>query len=142
MKIKVRDIPLEGIRFKETITADDLGFDEEGVEILSPLDVEVKVERAKDTLIVTGAIDGKYQIACARCLEPVEEERIDHFELFLEIGPKAEYIDLDEDIRQELVVDLAEIEFCSKDCKGLCVGCGKNLNKEKCTCKVKEGMSE
>ncbi len=139
MKIKVRDIPHEGMRFEETVTADELGFAEEGIAVLSPLSVTIRAEAAGQTLIVNGTVAGRYRVSCARCLEPVEEDRSDAFELFFEIGPKTEYVSLDEDIRQELVVDLAEIEHCRADCKGLCPGCGVNLNKEQCQCAKSSG---
>ena len=32
-------------------------------------------------------------------------------------------------------VEIGDITLCSEDCKGVCVMCGKNLNKGQCDCK-------
>lgn len=44
-------------------------------------------------------------------------------------------IDLGELVRQEIILHFPLIPVCSKSCKGLCVVCGKNRNKQKCKCK-------
>ncbi len=42
--------------------------------------------------------------------------------------------DLTEDIRQNLLLNLPMKYICSETCKGLCSGCGKNLNENQCEC--------
>ena len=42
--------------------------------------------------------------------------------------------DLTEDIRQNLLLDLPAKYVCSESCKGLCSGCGENLNENECKC--------
>ncbi len=44
-------------------------------------------------------------------------------------------LDLDELIREEIIMFLPYKMLCREDCKGLCPKCGKNLNKGKCDCK-------
>ena len=92
-----------------------------------------------------------YIAPCARCLVEVK----DSFSLSLEktVVPKDVTQDMDEDTlddyavvedgflsMDEQLVDLLYMEFpskilCSEDCKGLCSGCGANLNTEECKCK-------
>ena len=47
-------------------------------------------------------------------------------------------LDLDELIYSEVLVSLPMKHLCSKDCKGICSKCGKNLNDGKCDCPEKE----
>lgn len=95
-----------------------------------------------------------YVASCARCLEDVpgsfsfdvertvatpdmladlSEDRTDEFAV-VENG----FLDIDELLLELLELSLPMRFLCKEDCRGLCPGCGKNLNFEKCTCKKKE----
>lgn len=85
---------------------------------------------------------------CDRCAEPLERQmefevnKILVEDLQNEDDGDDEYvvvenrqIDLQELIREELILFLPSKILCKPDCKGLCPKCGKNLNVEKCDCK-------
>ena len=44
-------------------------------------------------------------------------------------------LDLDDLVYQEIQLYLPHKMLCSDDCKGLCMKCGANLNREECNCK-------
>lgn len=44
-------------------------------------------------------------------------------------------LDLDDYVYQEIQLYLPHKMLCSDDCKGICIKCGKNLNREMCNCK-------
>ena len=44
-------------------------------------------------------------------------------------------VDLAELARDAFILDMDTKTLCSEDCKGLCPGCGVNLNREPCRCK-------
>lgn len=44
-------------------------------------------------------------------------------------------VDLAELARTAFILDMDTKTLCSEDCKGLCPGCGVNLNEEPCRCK-------
>ena len=50
-------------------------------------------------------------------------------------GERSRTIDLDQDIREEIILDYPIKPLCNPDCKGLCPKCGKNLNEGGCNCK-------
>ena len=50
-------------------------------------------------------------------------------------------IDISPALRDSIVLERPMKEICNKDCKGLCAGCGVNLNTSNCKCK-KEEMDE
>lgn len=135
MKIRTKDIPREGLEIKETLTADELGFNVEDLKVLSPLKVSGEIEKTRNTASAHIEVAGKYEFFCSRCLEPVTKQRKDEFVIHVEIEPTEDTIDLGEEIRQELVLSLSPIVVCKESCKGLCPTCGVNLNNEKCTCK-------
>ncbi len=63
---------------------------------------------------------------------PTEEIRDEH-DLFL-VRKKDHTIDLAEFLRQEMILHFPLIPVCSKSCKGLCLVCGTDKNKESCHC--------
>ena len=83
---------------------------------------------------------------CVRCMDelhtemsvPVEHilvtslnnEENDEFILVSEMR-----FDLEPLVREDIILAYPTVLLCSDDCKGLCSGCGKNLNTEKCLCK-------
>jgi uncharacterized protein len=47
-------------------------------------------------------------------------------------------LDLKEVVREQILLNLPEQEFCGEDCKGLCQKCGTNLNLIDCKCEETE----
>lgn len=136
MKIKVHDIPGVGMTINKVVTPAELGLTEQDVICLSDLAVYAHIEKAEDVVIAGTEVAGKYRLECARCLEPIEMERTDQFQLYFDIDPTTEFINLGEDIRQELIVTISGVVLCGENCQGLCQGCGANLNREECRCQA------
>lgn len=44
-------------------------------------------------------------------------------------------VDLSELARETFILNMPSKTLCREDCRGLCSGCGVNLNYEKCRCK-------
>lgn len=135
MKIKVKEIPQEGLELSEAIDALEIGFGADELKVVSPLKVEGEVYKKRDLVVADLAVEGQYEFLCARCLEPVTVSRKDQFAVHIDIDPSVEFVDLGEEIRQELLLNISTIVLCQNDCKGLCPSCGVNLNNEKCQCK-------
>ena len=83
---------------------------------------------------------------CDRCLKEFENPKSIHYEtmvadelededndeiLLMEDGS----IDLDDLARTVFILEMDAKTLCSEDCKGLCPGCGVDLNQGSCTCK-------
>lgn len=137
MKIFLREIPAKGLEIDRDILPDEIGLAADGLNITAPLAVKGNIRRVEDTAFVHVEVKTRCRFLCARCLEPVEKDISikNDFDYLIEKG--TEFFDVGEDIRQETILHLASRTLCSKDCKGICPGCGVNLNKEKCRCQVK-----
>lgn len=103
---------------------------------------------------LTGDVTGKFELACARCLEAVEHAVARPFDLlYRPLGVDAgreelsvtaaeaevSYYDgegllLEDALREQVLLALPLKSICREDCKGLCPHCGKNLNQEQCSC--------
>lgn len=44
-------------------------------------------------------------------------------------------VDIDEIVRSAVILESDMIFLCDEDCRGICPGCGKNLNEGDCGCK-------
>ena len=101
-----------------------------------------------------GDLATRLQMACARCLEPVQHEVVRRFDLLYrpqgsdaraeelsvtdaeaEIGYyKGDGLELDDVLREQVLLALPLKSLCREGCKGLCPQCGKNLNEGECSC--------
>jgi uncharacterized protein len=101
-----------------------------------------------------GRLSAALELQCARCLEPVGQNVDREFELLYrplgadagrdelsvtdaeaEIGYyQGEGIQLEDVLREQVLLALPLKVTCREDCKGLCPQCGKNLNQELCSC--------
>jgi uncharacterized protein len=105
---------------------------------------------------VAGAGDGRYywrgQLStavrgqCRRCLAPVDVTVAAPVEvLFTDdeladdpsarvIERQANVLDLSDTVREELILSVPEYVLCREECRGLCPGCGQDLNAGSCGC--------
>jgi uncharacterized protein len=97
---------------------------------------------------------GRVEVACARCLDPVEHPVKGEFDLIfrplgVDQGGAERAITTDETeigyyhksglaledvLREQVLLSLPAKTLCRQDCKGLCPHCGRNLNSESCAC--------
>ena len=114
--------------------------------VLVPGGVKLTVDRVTGGYLVGVALDAKIYGICARCLgEAVLEVHAEQ----QEFGPTAKdgweetefsefitdlVVDVDGLAREALILALPTQVVCAEDCRGLCVRCGKDLNKGPCGC--------
>ena len=107
-------------------------------------------------VLAQGDLSAAVTVPCVRCLEPVKapidltvEET---FEPTIDVitgqsvRPEEEdralwidehhILDLQEVLRQDVLVAIPVHVVCCPDCRGLCATCGKNLNEGDCDCKT------
>lgn len=136
MKIFIKEISGDdGLEFEQMVTAKDLDLPEDIFQCLGLLEVYGDFQNVGDEVLVNFEVSGKYRLSCGRCLEDFEIEKIDQFEYIFDIDPRTESIDFTEAVREEMILAMASSPVCREDCKGLCLGCGIDLNKGKCNCK-------
>jgi uncharacterized protein len=93
--------------------------------------------------------DGRFETSCHRCLEPVGENVSCEFDIavrrgaepdenedpdYITIGPMEHEVDIGPILHENVIVSVPMIIVCREDCRGLCPSCGKNRNRETCTC--------
>lgn len=112
----------------------ELNVIENDVVYESPLLLKGTVERIKDSILFKGELKAKVEMVCARCLSAIPKEINETFDIFHPVkGEKS--IDTTDEIRETVILSYPVKFLCREDCKGLCPGCGSNLNETKCKCK-------
>lgn len=135
IKISVRDIPSTGLDIDQQIPMEGIGLSAEEVDIRSLLSVKAHLEKVDNFIVANARVKADFGYLCARCLEELFSTQERSYIFDFELNPELEYIDIGEEIRQELIMDNPARILCKKDCKGICPKCGANLNVEQCKCK-------
>lgn len=124
------------------------------VVVLEPVAVNGSVINRAGYITLTAEASMSYRTHCARCLAEVEDTvrflcektvadekgllRLENTENDDYVQIKGGKLDLDAPICDEILLGFPMRILCSDDCKGLCAGCGADLNREACRCTKKE----
>jgi len=163
MLITILDLEREPVVFENL--AFDPGAIDYGTELTqaSPLTVSGRADlipehrghrEIVEDIRLQAAWSGGFEVACARCLEPVRRALQGRFDLLfrplgIDAGPSERAITADEAeigyyqksgllledvLREQVLLSLPARTLCREDCKGLCPRCGHNLNTDPCDC--------
>ena len=148
MRLNLREMihtPGASIPFDFQLDLSELDFYGEK-PVKSPLRVYGQVRNAAGALMLEGRAVTTLELVCDRCGKTFRREKIVPIDTLLatelEDEENADIVLLDEDALD--IGELATTAFilamdtknlCSEDCKGLCPGCGVNLNETPCRCR-------
>lgn len=119
--------------------------------VAQPVVVTGFVRNMAGVLVLTGEAETTLQTFCDRCGKPLRLLKTVPFEHLLaeELANEEEgddeiillqegHVDVEDLARTAFILGMDTKTLCSEDCKGICSGCGVNLNTGSCICK-KEG---
>ena len=160
MKLDLRPL-LAGDRLLEidyelpiVVDSEDIGSFLFGVGFPSPMKVKGDITNTAGYMRMRLSMSVEYSAECARCLAPVtdsfslnlektvatkevlsdvDEDRLDDYAI-IENG----FLDMDEQLMEQLEMEFPVRILCREDCRGLCQRCGKNLNEGECDCDTRE----
>jgi uncharacterized protein len=133
MKIYVDKIDETGIGLSEQIEPNSLSLDTESLAFVKPISVKARAVKKAQEVFIEILVEVPVEYTCAKCLSRFESVFKKEFNMFREARP-GDIIELDDDIRQEIMLDYPMKVTCKPDCKGLCPNCGQNLNTGECDC--------
>ncbi len=152
-KVLVEDIPEKGLSKEFEDMPELLSGIEEG-SAAGPVKGSFNLIKLEGGLHLSGRIDGDIELKCDRCLEsfllPVHlnfsyvlmSQLADHVSDMIELkGEDLDVsffdgieIDVGHYFREQVLLQFPMKRLCNEKCKGLCLGCGIDLNKKKCLC--------
>lgn len=136
MKIDARKIPAEGLTLTEEFSPAELDLDTEVIKFSGPIKAKAVISKSYDALAVELTLDAPMLVCCGRCLEEVNTGFHRDMELHYAVDKLEPVIDLDPDVREEIILSYPINPLCGADCKGLCPKCGMNLNQGSCNCRL------
>lgn len=105
-----------------------------GWEYVGPLHLEAAVMRDAGVISAKLHLKADTALVCSRCGKVWQRPWEKAFELVYPFEPSRKTIELDDDIRGELILSYPQKILCRQDCRGLCSRCGADLNEKKCNC--------
>lgn len=142
MKIALDKITDQGLSLEEDIDPGQWDVDSFDVHFLNPVHCKCLATRISQEVRVRVECRLRRRITCSRCLDEAEQELFQSFDLYYSREKFKDFLEIDQDIREQLLLGFPMKVLCSQDCKGLCPGCGVNLNKETCRCGKKKVGTE
>lgn len=158
MFLSVKEMEVRKVRFDETFPPGEIDFAGDQVTQAGPLHAEGVAELLANTdgeIRIKGRLDVKIEAECDRCLgraqfpldtafdlfyrpsealAAVEEVAIDEGEaemgFYVGLG-----MELEDVLREQILLSLPMQRVCSPDCQGICPVCGGNRNETLCDCR-------
>jgi len=154
MRIELENLVGGKSDFARIYQPDDLNPVDERVRLVAPAEVTGKIRRSGHEVFVNGHVDTRAQVECDRCLQPVELPVSADFALEYITGSEYEStevaelteaemsvavfdgqtIDVDEVVKEQILLSVPTRMLCRENCKGICPECGTDRNTGDCNC--------
>ncbi len=115
--------------------------------------VDVELDKAHNQIVLNIEVVAKVNFECDRCggnFNALLENNFDIVYFFNKenvteddediyyLPPEQDKINFGKDVVEHLLLAIPMKKLCDDNCKGLCLSCGVNLNKEECKCESEE----
>jgi uncharacterized protein len=134
VKIELVKIPLAGLTLVEELSPEALDLETEIVKFRGPVKAKAFISRISNAVTVELNITAPMRLECSRCLKELEVDFKREFRLNFSTDGMGRYLDLNPEIREEMIMEYPAKPLCGDNCQGLCARCGKNLNEGGCSC--------
>lgn len=158
MRIEVESLERAGKEFSHIYAPGELTLEDGGVRFAEQANLSGRASRKNEEVQLRGKISTRVEVACDRCHRdvsvPIETEFDVKYVPAREDGEEAaelgaddlnasvyggDWVDADELVREQVLLSVPMRVLCKDECKGLCAGCGADLNDEACSCQ-QEGI--
>ncbi|HSB27219.1 MAG TPA: DUF177 domain-containing protein [Pyrinomonadaceae bacterium] len=154
MRIELANLEEGRGEYAQVYQPQDLDLSDERVTLCGSTSVAGTVRRVGSEAFVDGHLDSCVEVACDRCLKPIEVPVSSDFSLEYITGGDyeesqtaeltdevmsvsvfdGETIDLDEIVEEQILLAVPTRSLCKADCLGICPKCGADRNLGDCGC--------
>ncbi len=127
----------------------------EGASFEKPVKVDLSVSKSGTQLICRGKVETSAKLECSRCLSVYSQPLVSGMDFVIDFGqnqyevkseednyfvvdPSSGFFQIDNMVREAILLALPLKPLCSEDCRGMCPICGTDLNKSECSCVKRE----
>jgi uncharacterized protein len=163
MLLSIKEMEVRKIPFASTWQPGEIDFSDSGTTQSGPLTAEGVAEilpHSGGEVRVQGRVKATLETECDRCLSRATFDIDSPFDLFYRFldpdsTPEDEVaidegeaemgfyelpgLELEDILREQVLLQLPMQRVCSEDCKGICLVCGGNRNETDCQCKPLAG---
>ena len=145
-------------RFAHSYQPSDLSLEDPDLWLIEPAEVRGRIRRKNDEVELIGSVKTTLETVCARCLKPVavpvSADFDERFTTSVSWGREDQHelasddlnlsifdgtsIDLDQLVREQLVLAKPAHTLCRESCQGLCPVCGADRNTAACKCAAQQ----
>ena len=158
MRIELDKLEGTDTSFAHRYEPEEIVLDEEHARLTKPPEVSGRIIRKGHEVRLRGKITAGAEVDCDRCLKTVAVPVETDFDV--KYIPAADYrssdaaelqeedlsvsffegktIDVDELVREQVLLAMPARALCNEECKGLCPVCGANRNTDSCNCDSRE----
>ena len=155
----VREIPdNQSARYEVKVPPAEIDLELEEAQFVEEIHGHLQLSRRVEDVYVKGSFSTSVQVECRCCIEPFLNSISGDIEVQFyptdvatssdpwqaDTGERyylGDTIDLSDEVRQSLIIEVPNWPLCSETCKGLCPQCGQNLNAADCGCYISEESS-
>lgn len=161
MRIELDKLDSAGSRFAHVFEVGELSLDDDRARMTGPAQVRGSLQRGDGQVRLQGKVSAQVELDCDRCLQPVTMPIAASFDVeyvpagnyeaeqLAELQDKdlglsvfdGEVIDVDDLVREQVILSLPARALCREECKGLCSFCGIDKNLKDCECESRPGDS-
>jgi uncharacterized protein len=154
MRIELDKLAETGGKFEHSYEPDELILDDENARLLQSPQIAGRVRRSGQEVRVSGRLTASAEVDCDRCLKAVALPIETSFDVtyvpassyqesqtaelqaddLVQSVYEDEVIDVDELVREQILLALPVRALCSEECHGLCPICGSDKNLNECAC--------
>jgi ribosomal protein L32 len=97
------------------------------------------LKSSEESIYVSGIIEGFVELECSRCLNLYKH----HIEISINTNIEVDNlrVDVGEEVRQLLLLEMPMKPICNQDCLGICRTCGRH-NKKNSSCNCRDSIDE
>ena len=147
----VKDLRHEDFKqYEALVSPETLGLIFEEAEFVNPLSCTIILLRqGGNNISVTADVTSVISVECRRCVAAFEIDVATTLDLFFSFKDGSseqdeaderyydgETLDISEDVRQAVMLEVPMWPLCSETCEGLCPQCGTELNAGACACDI------
>ena len=156
VRIEIDSLEGRSGAFAHVYETGELDFNDDRVRLLGPPEISGRVVRKGHQLLLNGRLSAQAQVECDRCLKSIEvpvrtdfslqyvtakeyealhAAELEESDLALAIFD-GEFIDVDEIVREQVLLAVPTRTLCREECKGFCPACGVDRNLKECSCQT------
>lgn len=142
MRIEIDRLKDTELNLQEDVPAESWDMDSNDIRFTGNIHLDCRFRMIGKEILVDAKVTTNRFITCSRCLDQITQTAEQLMQLNYNARNLGNYLDIDKNVREEILINFPMKVLCSDGCKGICPGCGVNLNHQECKCLKREKIKK